>query len=174
MQFKKIALVGAAIIPVAASFVGDANATWYRTHGSACFGVDPDVFNSYTLFVDNGYSIGNGNTSAVEMMCSVPDSSVLPRNQFRTVNVETWVGGTGIINSAALCEDQWNGDGGSCTELVSSTGTGHQELLLGGLVGTAGTWTPGTVSNFGYIGMSVGGGQGVGQLNNVRGIYYSN
>ncbi len=172
MQFKKMVLVGAAIIPVAASFVGNANATWYRTHGSACFAVAPNAFDTYADFTDNGYSIGSGENYAVELMCSVPDSSALPRNQFKTVNVETWVGPGGFPNSAALCEDQWNGDGGSCTQLVSSSGTGHQELPLGGLVGTNGTWTLGGASNFGYIGMSVGADNG--GPNNVRGIYYSN
>jgi hypothetical protein len=171
LKAASLAVVAAA---VTASYVSDAHATWYRAHGSACFPIGFNSFNQgQPLWLDNEYTVDNAAGYPSELMCPVPDSSILPRYQFTQVNVETTVNdNNNQANTASLCEDQWNGFGGSCTNFVSTNGGGHQTIFLGGLVGTNGTWTSWSEANFAYVYVDIG--PGGGGSNTLRGIFYSN
>jgi hypothetical protein len=79
MRAQIVGLVGACAVAALVTS-RDASATWFRLHSSACFLANP--------FGDTAYGGQDSDFTAFgspELMCSAPDSSNLPRVQFRTV-----------------------------------------------------------------------------------------
>jgi len=165
MKLMHASLAAVVVVTGVLLNVTDAHATWSRVHASGCFPLlQNNIPSSPAFWINSNWTMENIDLSTNELMCPVSDTSTLQRFQYKTVNVETWASG-GV--SAALCEDQWNGSGGSCTNLVGTNGSGHQTIFLGGLVGTNGTWTQALEGNFGFIYLKVGSGS------EVRGFFFS-
>ena len=168
----KVASFGAIGALVVASYGTDAHANWFRTHGAACMGMSIGVYQysnpEQSLLDDVQHAVANDSGYAQEMMCAPPDSSFVQRFQYRTINVEVYSNDGGSF-SGELCESFWNGLGGSCSNSVSTNGSGHQTILLGGQIGVNGAWTSSSEANFGYVYVSIPGGGS----DNIRGIFYS-
>jgi hypothetical protein len=162
MKFRTHLLVGALAVSSALMYVGNAKASTVRIHSSACF----EYYNGD--WTDSHYSpTQSGSSSGMEMMCPAPDSDVVPKADWYTVNVEMYLAGTN--NSAgAVCRDYWDGSGGNCTSTRTATGSGHQTLSFGatGYNDVATEWTSSDASDFGYLYLDIG------YNNDARGIYY--
>jgi hypothetical protein len=171
MNVKVASLVGAIAVSAAVSYASDAGASWTRVHGSGCFWPKPFGGDS-SYWMDYNNDVANISSNSQELMCPAPDNSSVQRNTYTSVNIELTVYGN--ATSAQLCEAFWNGWGGACTNSLSTTGTGHQTLNMGGLVGTNGVWTSGSEPNFGYVDIWVGGAtNNLEDWDTVRGVYYS-
>lgn len=165
MRINTIVFATAVSIGVVATCVADAQAqTQIRVHSSGCY----NAHNSGYL---SDLSFGISNTASTSgpyesLVCPAPDTDVLPKANYGTVNIEAWVGSASEPLQGMLCEDQWNGSGGACSSPIQvGSGAGHETVALGSSV--ASVWNASTANNFGYVYINVGGGT------RVAGIFYS-
>ena len=140
-------------------FPSSASAWWVRQHGSDCSRVSSN-------YVDTGNGAGL-NSTVSGYVCAVPDTSSTPKTALASANVEVWNDSSGFW-SAKPCFADWDGQTGGCDTAITTSGTGHKSIPLGG---GNGFWDTDTGADFGYIAVIPASSGGT---NRIAGIFYSN
>jgi hypothetical protein len=172
MSFRIAYITGPLAVSAMIALAGDAHAAFTRLHASGCFPITPHNQTFDPAFLDNDYTVTSGllnsGNEPQELMCPAPDNDVVSKFQYHTVNVEVYNSNFAAA-SAAICEDFWNSNGGTCAQSVSAGAGGHFSIALGPSIGSV--WTSASEGHFGYVVVSLNSNNN-GGFSELRGIFF--